>query len=70
MSCLLAAGAAGTELDLIAGRLAMALGDNAATPEGLARAAGYRQMTAWVAEQQLYHEDAEREAGFDAEPGL
>ena len=48
----------------------MPLGDNAATPEDLARAAGYRQMTAWVAEQQLYREDAERGAGFDAESGL
>jgi hypothetical protein len=66
MSCLVSAGATGEELNLIAGRLPMALDG---TPEELARAAGYREAAAWVAERQLYREDAEREAGFDAEPG-
>ena len=44
----------------------LAHGDNAATPEDQARAAGYLQATAWVAERLLYQQDAVR----DAEAGL
>ena len=66
MSCLAAADATGEELVQIENQLALAHGDNAATPEDQARAAGYLQATAWVAERLLYQQDAAR----DAEAGL
>jgi hypothetical protein len=66
MSCLVSAGATGEELAQIEHRLAMAHGDNAATPEDQARASGYLQATAWVAERLLYQRDAEQDAAMEA----
>ena len=70
MSCLAAAGATGEELAQIQHRLAVTYGDNAGTPEDLDRSAGYLDGTAWVAEQLLYREDAERDAALDPEAGM
>jgi hypothetical protein len=66
MSCLVSAGATPDELTQITDRLTAAHGDNAATPEDQARAAGYLEMAADITAKLLYQRDADQEAELEA----